>query len=410
MNKTLYYFLISIFMLANGSLFTWLFQGTPLSIWRQLIWLIGVVVFIRYLRQTDDGELWKVGKLHLYLFVYIVFLALFTLAIYNFNLVRLAYAFWIYFSGIPFMLLPFIWSDSGIKAQRFYDMFIGLGCFLTVGLVTDYLSGGFFTKMFLISVVSSLKDILKDGRFCFLSEAPTTFGVYYCFCLFCTLYRLYISESNMTKLILLLVSLTYMVGGWMTGSRQIVFVLALTFFVSMAYYLCFVMDKKQFIIPVVVIVAFAIPSVKSFLFADEAYQNRYSAKLIKKDSRYTAWERGFKENVVDDVGIFLVGKAVALSQGQKALKNELLGSHYENTYFSRLSEIGVMGIVLLLLPVLYLCRYWSRSSFFNVALFAFFLSYLLISYVSPNGTHQTTQMTIYLAFGLFLKRKYFEIE
>lgn len=409
MTKTLYFFLVSIFMLANGSLFTWLFQGTPLNIWRQLVWIIGVVIFIRYLRQTEDGELWKVGKWHLYFFVYIVFLALFTFATYNFNLVRLAYAFWIYFSGVPFVLLPFIWRNSGIKAQRFYDLFIGMGCFLTTGLIIDYLSGGFFTKMFLISVASSLKDILKDGRFCFLSEAPTTFGVYYCFCLFCTLYRLYISESNMAKLILLLVSLTYMVGGWMTGSRQIVFVLALTFFVSMAYYLCFVIDRKQFIIPVVLIVAIAIPSVKSFLLADEAYQNRYSAKLIKNDSRYASWERGFKENVVDDVGIFFVGKAVALSQGQKAQKNELQGSHYENTYFSRLSEIGVVGIVLLLLPILYLCRYWSRGSFFNVALFAFYLSYLFISYVSPNGTHQTTQMTIYLAFGLFLKREYFEI-
>lgn len=409
MMKTLYFYLISIFMLANGSLFTWLFQGTPLNIWRQLIWMIGVVIFIKYLRQTEDVELWKVGKLHLYFFIYIVFLTLFTFAIYNFNLIRLGYAFWIYFSGLPFMLLPFIWSDSGIKAQRFYDIFTGLGCFLTIGLISDYLSGGFFTKMFLISVASSLEDILKDGRFCFLSEAPTTFGVYYCFCMFCTLYKLYISESNLTKFILLLASLTYMIGGWMTGSRQIVFVLALTFFVSMAYYLCFVMDKKLFVIPVVIIVIIAIPSIKSFLFEEDAYQNRYSAELIKNDSRYASWERGFRENVVDNVNIFFVGKAVALSQGQKALKTELQGSHYENTYFSRLSEIGIMGVILLLFPILYLYKHWSRGSFFDVSLLAFFLSYLFISYVSPNGIHQTTQMTIYLAFGLLLKRDYFEI-
>lgn len=409
MTKTLYFYFISIFMLANGSMFTWLFQGTPLNTWRQLIWLIGVVIFIKYLRQTEEAELWKAGKLHFYFFIYIVFLALFTFAIYNFNLVRLGYAFWMYFSGIPFMLLPFIWSDSGINAKRFYDIFTGLGSFLTIGLIADFLSGGFFTKMFLISVASSLEDILKDGRFCFLSEAPTTFGVYYCFCLFCTLYRLYISESNLTKFLLLFASLAYIIGGWMTGSRQIVFVLALTFFVSMAYYLCFVMDKKQFVIPVVIVVAIAVPSVKSFLFAEKAYQNRYSTELIKKDSRYAAWERGFKENVVNDVGIFFVGKAVALSQGQKARKTELQGSHYENTYYSRLSEIGIVGVILLLFPILYLCKHWNRGSFFNVSLLAFFLSYLFISYVSPNGIHQTTQMTVYLALGLFLKREYFEI-
>lgn len=409
MTKTLYFYLISIFMLASGSLFTWLFQGTPLNMWRQLIWLIGIVTFFRYLRQTEEAELRNVSKWHFYFFIYIVFLALFTFAVYNFNLVRLAYAFWIYFSGLPFILLPFIWSDSGFKAQRFYDIFIGLGCFLTIGLIIDFLSGGFFTKMFLISVASSLEDILKERRFCFLSEAPTTFGVYYCFCLFCTLYRLYISKHNLTKFLLLLVSLTYIIGGWVTGSRQIVFVLALTFFVSMAYYLCFVMDKKQFLIPVIIIVVITIPSIKSFLFADEAYQNRYSTELIKHDPRHTSWERGFKENVVDDIDIFLCGKAVALSQGQKAHKNEIIGSHYENTYFSRLSEIGIVGVILLLFPILYLCKHWRRNTFFNVSLLAFFLSYLFISYVSPNGIHQTTQMTVYLAFGLFLKKEYFEI-
>lgn len=59
MNKILVFYFLSIFMLANGSLFTWLFQGTPLNIWRQLIWLIGLMFFIRYIRITDSWELKK---------------------------------------------------------------------------------------------------------------------------------------------------------------------------------------------------------------------------------------------------------------------------------------------------------------------------------------------------------------
>ena len=97
-------------MLTNGSLFTWLFQGTPLNIWRQLIWLIGLMFFIRYIRITDSWELKKIARNH-GIIGYVIFIqALLTYAIYNFNVVRLGYAFWVYFAGLPFLLLPYFYS------------------------------------------------------------------------------------------------------------------------------------------------------------------------------------------------------------------------------------------------------------------------------------------------------------
>ena len=174
-------------MLANGSLFTWLFQGTPLNIWRQLIWLIGLMFFIRYIWITDFWKLKKIAKSH-GIIGYVIFIqALLTYVICNFNVVRLGYAFWVYFAGLPFLLLPYLWAESGRKPQTFYNIFIILGLFLTIGLVIDFVSGGFFTRMFLVSVVSSSEGMLDDGRFCFLYEAPTTLGVYYSFFLFCTI-------------------------------------------------------------------------------------------------------------------------------------------------------------------------------------------------------------------------------
>lgn len=340
---------------------------------------------------------------------YVIFIqALLTYAIYNFNVVRLGYAFWAYFFGLPFLLLPYLWVESGRKPQTFYNIFIILGLFLTIGLVIDFVSGGFFTRMFLVSVVSSSEGMLDDGRFCFLSEAPTTFGVYYSFCLFCTLYRLYISNSNAVKLILLFIAFSFIIGAWLTGSRQIVFALALVFSVSFVYYIGFVKDKKSYVLIGLVILLLIAPSIQSFLFSEKSYQERYSSESIEEDTRYSSWERGFKENV-ENVEVFLIGKGVALSQGQKALDTEYVGSHYENTYYSRLSEIGIIGIILLLIPIICLVRNWGRITFFNISLLSFFLSYIFISYISPNGSHQTTQMVIYLACGMYLKKDYYSI-
>lgn len=409
MNKILVFYFVSIFMLANGSLFTWLFQGTPLNIWRQLIWLIGLMFFIRYIRITNSWELKKIARNH-GIIGYVIFIqALLTYVICNFNVVRLGYAFWVYFAGLPFLLLPYLWAESGRKPQTFYNIFIILGLFLTIGLVIDFVSGGFFTRMFLVSVVSSSEGMLDDGRFCFLSEAPTTFGVYYSFCLFCTLYRLYISNSNTVKLILLFIALSFIIGAWLTGSRQIVFALALVFSVSFVYYIGFVKDKKSYVLIGLVILLLIAPSIQSFLFSEKSYQERYSSESIEEDTRYSSWERGFKENV-ENVEVFLIGKGVALSQGQKALDTEYVGSHYENTYYSRLSEIGIIGIILLLLPMIYLIRNWGKTTFFNISLLSFFLSYIFISYVSPNGSYQTTQMIVYLAWGVYLKKDFYCVD
>lgn len=408
MSKVIAFYWTSIFMLANGSLFTWMFRSTPLIMWRQIIWIIGVFLLFKYVRTFNSIGLTKIVKVHLYIFIFILFQALITLAIYNFNYLRLSFAFWTYFSGIPFLIFPFFISNGGKQSvKKFYNIFVGLGCFLTIGLFIDYLTGGFFTKFFLLSVASSLEDLLSSGRYCFLSEAPTTFGVYYCFCLFCTLYRLYLETSNIKKIILFFIAILYVGGAWLTGSRQIVLVLIMELAIALIYYIIFVNGNKKFIIIGLGLLLMLIPFIKSFLFSDKTYQDRYSSNSIKEDTRYKAWENGWRENVVDNVDVFFVGKAIALSQGQKAQKGELQGSHYENTYFARLSETGIVGVFLLLLPLLYLLFYWHKTDFFNILLLLFFFSYLFISYISPNGSHQTTQMVVYLALGLFLNKKQF---
>ena len=52
----------------------------------------------------------------------------------------------------------------------------------------------------------------------------------------------------------------------------------------------------------------------------------------------------------------------------------------------------------------------GKTTFLNISLLSFFLSYIFISYVSPNGSYQTTQMIVYLAWGVYLKKDFYCVD
>ena len=295
-------------MLGNGALFTWLFQGTPFAMWRQLIWIIGLIILYKKIIYVDIFNIKSILNILGVIFIINVLQALYAIAVLDFNLVRIGYGFWTYFSGIPFLLFPYFFIEytktTGKSRLLFLDLFIYMGLFLTIGLIVDRISGGIFTKLFLISMSNGLLGLLDSGRYCFLCEAPTTFGVYYCFCMFCTLYRLYLSESNKSKLILLVISISYIVGGWMTGSRQIVLVLGIVFVIIFGFYTLFINDRKSYITFGIVLLFLSVPYIESFLYSDKAYKERFSSSSVAKDKRSQYWEEGFKENVSDNILIF----------------------------------------------------------------------------------------------------------
>ena len=145
-----------------------------------------------------------------------------------------------------------------------------------------------------------------------------------------------------------------------------------------------------------------------FLYSDKAYQRRFSSSTIRKDKRSLLWEKGFKENVSDNVAIFYFGKAFGLGHDQKWQKGEIKAPNYENTFYLRISETGIVGVFLLLVPLIYLLSHWDEFDFFNICLLSFYISYLIISYISPNGGHQTTQMVVFMALGMNLIKDEFK--
>lgn len=412
--KIIIFYFFSIVLLTNGAFVTAQTSGTPLIIWRQLIWMVGMLVVFRYFNRLNistnkslNRDYRKIVTFHRNMAFIVVVLALFTIVTYNFNLTRLAFAFWTYFSGLPFVILPFLITNTRcLSPKSFFAVFFWLGIFLTAGLIADYYTNGFFTNRYL----PSLECLITNKRYCFLSEAPTTFGVYYCFCAMSGVMYMYYTSKVIPKALISIGVLSFIIGAWFTGSRQIVAVLAFSIISSYIYYTYKEGNTKWHLLIPLILLLFIGGGIKSNLTAEDSYRQRFSSENIEEDTRSNAWEAGIEKVILTNPSILLFGEGVAYSQGQKALPNEIVGSHYENTFLARISEIGIIGALLLVYPIIWMITKWRKQTLFTFCIMLVCLSYLFISYVSPNGSHQTTQMTIFLSLGLLLNRHYFDLE
>lgn len=409
MKREICFFALAIVMLANGALFTWLFSGGVLGMWRQGIWIAGSILMAFNFKRlySWNPDAFNIVKMQMWFFLFMFVFAMFTWILQGFNLLRLAYALWIYFNGVPFLLLPCLLKWHGISPRLLFGFFSCLGVFLSAGILLDFVWGGTITAT--LGVAFKSADAVKEsGRYCFLAEAPTTFSVYYCFCMISSLWRMYESRNQLWKVLSLFASLMCLLGAWLTGSRQMVAVLVGTWCVSLGFYFLFVRDKKRSLAICITVLMLSATSITAFLYKDSSFQNRYSSKTIAKDNRTIMWNKGYSDTFGSpEWGVFLWGKGVGMTQGQRAQKGESVGSHYENTFFSRMSDVGFIGIVILVYPFFFFLRRASIHCFADVLLFCFFASYLFVCFVSPNGSHQTTQMAIFLALGIVSNKEYF---
>lgn len=408
--SVLYFYIISIFLLANGALSNFIFARLHLSIWRQLIFALGLYFMIREIKKIGySGLSAYVHKIRGFFFVIVAF-SLLTIIIDQFNVVRIAFTWWAYFSGLPFIIFPFVAGNCGWSEKKFNYFFIYLGIFQTVGLIIDFFTGGIFTNTFKV-MADDTEHLIEMGRYCFLAEAPTTFGVYYAICMMVCMKEFLREQSASKKYVLLIIAVSFLIGAWFTGSRQIVFVLGLVFSLSLVYLLMFSRKGVTSVLLLALTISVAAPTVMSKLYSDAAYEERYSDDSVKEDMRYQWWREGMQYCIFDfDIKRIVIGEAVGYVHGQKALPGERIGRHFENSIWTRMSETGIIGIWLFIFPVLIVLKNFKIRSFIDVLTLSAMIGYLFVSYVSPNGEHQTSQMSLYLAFGLYLYSKFYQNE
>lgn len=407
MNKKaiLYFYIISLFMLVNDALFTWLGHLTGIVFWRQLIWIINVVFLFDALSKQGllRPELKRICHSFNKLYIYLIFSCVYALAVAQFNPVRIVHAFIGYTYGLPFLLFPFMskkygWSDSMLNRSIIF-----IGAFMGVGFIVDYLLGGTITVMFYGSF-TSISDEFSDGRYNFLSTAPTITTMLGCLALVCCFREVVSAKRVVTKWMLLLITVIIVFGSFFSGSRQS---LAAMLMVEVAGIYTTLKSSKLSIISIagaVLVLALTFPDAQSLFEQNEGAQARYNSTAIKEDTRYLQWKEGFHDTF-NSIERMTIGEGIGYVHGMKAGSGEKVGRHYESTVYTRISEIGLIGgLIWVLLPVIYLFKYRRYSKLFLLYA-AMAIAFLFICYISPNGGSELSQISIFILLGLCIEDK-----
>jgi hypothetical protein len=329
----------------------------------------------------------------------------------GFNVVRLAYALVLGICGIPFFLFPALLVHQRHDPRNLFRFFAWLGAFFGAGLIIDGLTGGFF--------VCLKEEVLADGvkaddlfRYSFLAQIISTFGVMSVFCVTSSLYMVYWSRLPVQQLIYFGCGLLIAVGSWYSGSRQITLPALASLALGVVGYVLFVRRSKVVLTVALVLgTLFAAGMLYQFLVdnSNDETVDRYTIDSLAEDDRSYMWSDGAKA-VLGDPLVFLFGKGLAYASGQRSLPHEALGFHYENSYYSRGSETGFGGLMLLLMPCIFVFHQIIRARrrhYLDWLAFLFMGNYLFISYISPNGLHFTSQAMVYLMAGVYCFRSYF---
>lgn len=393
-------------MMYNDALFTKLGVMSGLSFWRQLISLISYIILLKLLPVArTEGYNYTLDVLGSYkkLFVYIGFASLLTIMINGFGIYRVFYAITEYAFPIPFIFVPMIAVKCGWSRSKLNRFFIGIGIFLSTGLIVDYITGGFFTTMFILSISDALENF-DSGRFYFLSTSNAIFTVYYSLCVMCCFHEYHNSNRTSVRVFLLLISFYCIFASIFCGARQTLVGLLLVEFLGLFSIVRSNATNVLFLLVSFGFLYLAVPSAQKMLSDNTGFGDRYSAAAIQEDERNETWQKGFEHCFSNTtVKRALVGDGVSYVVSMKAAKGEEVGKHYENTFFTRISELGIIvGIISLLIPIYYFWKYKKRSKHWLLYL-GVICSYFFICMISPNGGSAQTQMSMLMLLGMYFQ-------
>ena len=392
-------------MMANDAFFTWLGMQIHITFWRQLITFVGLIVVYKTIQKKDIAiyEIRKILGKYKYMFFAIFALSFLTIIIQGFNVIRIVYAWWSYAFGLPFILFPYFARQCGWSRRKIDYLFVYLGLFLSAGIFADFMLGGLFTKSFLLQVIKE-EGSFEAGRYCFLSSAPTIFSIYYCMCMMCCMHAFKHENKALKKYLLFVVALFFIYGSMFCGSRQTLAALVVVF--AFGVFDGGLKGNAFIVICVIALtVVFALPKMMVYIESNEAIGNRYTLEQIQEDERKQLWIRGVRECLTEpSLQRVLIGDGIGYVHGQKASGSEAVGTHYENTFFTRISEMGWgLGFYMLLLPVFYILKRRKTIKEGLLLYYSVCVAYIMICCVSPNGGSNTAQMALFITLGLFIE-------
>lgn len=389
---------LSIIALLCDAFFSYLFK---ISVWRQVLTISCDCIILYHAAKDFNRSDKRIFALIIFLFSYFIWRCLLTYGSLGFSPMRLIYYVWMIFWPLPFYFLPQL-------VHKYTGSFISLFKFLAftggvfgLGLTVDGLSGGFFTKLYVIPIGYASGEISLDDaldRYSFLAIHLTTSGVFLSLSLVAALYLHFYKNSY----VYLASCILMIVGSFYTGSRQITLPICLTFIIG--YFVGLKGSSlsaiKKFFIAIFTVFIFCFGVNTTINSMSDTAADRYSVNTMQKDNRSRHWKRGFEETVLVPE-VFLWGKGVSYSSGIKANKSEITGSHYENSYYSAISCCGIASLFLIIFPGVYIVyramRSLKKQRFFCILSLLFAFDYFLIAYISPNALHLATVSAMIMA-------------
>jgi hypothetical protein len=404
-----YFYLFSIIMLTNGLLFNFIFQGTVLVIWRQIIWIFGGAILILTI-QNNYSEFAKYRKIlnHLKWSIIILLVgSLFAFAYNEYNILRIILGWMFYLFGYSFLMLPLIVVKLR-KEVVFFKTLAWLGIIISIGLTIDGLYGGIFS---IFKTNYSIGGRYEVVRATFLTEAATVLGVSQVFLLICNLYTSYISKSKFWGAFYIFTSFVFLIGAWSTGSRQVFYILLFTEIVAM-YYLMLISEKNKLVTLVFIFSAFLagyfilVPIILKTNYTD--YLERFTSDTDRgNETRIRGWIDGINQLSFSNIGYWFTGHGFTYTMGQQSLPGEKVGYHMESSVWAFFSEMGFFAWYVFFWPWMYSVKLmWNmKKSFLRILFACFLLSYIFIAFISPNAAHPLSTMCLFIVLGFLVNYK-----
>jgi hypothetical protein len=414
--KIFLFYIFLLIMLTNGILFNFIFKMMGFSMWRQLFFVVGFLIFFHYvnfnnaLKQNSS----IITKNFFFSLITLFFLSFITFSFSGYNLVRIVYEISFYLYG--YILIPLAYYVQKYhKTFQFYKFFHYLGLFISVGIIVDSIVPISF--IFHENPIIALQEREVLGRVSFLSENPTTIGLILNFMLTCSVFYFYLQKKWIKKIVSLFVLIIYLYASFCTGSRQILFIMFVSSII-MGFFIFFVNPRtKDSLILIFIIIGsvFFLSHVLNSLFnnVDEKILERFSIENIEEDTRSDLWKEGLQQFSIDNSRYWFIGHGLGSTQTTQAYMkpNEYSHIHYENTYFAKFHDIGFVSFYFLLWPIFYIFKkvVFKKKSCLKYLFYSNIFAYLFISYISPNGSAYTSQVTLFILVSMVIYYSKFNI-
>lgn len=403
--------LFLIIVLPNHDIFNFLFQGTPLVVWKQLMGILLIILSFVCIESTriNDRGLSRIRLLQRLLFIIILILAI--ASFFNgLSLMRISYGAIAYlgFAGaLGFSHLCLIKN----KFFQTLNLFFYVGLFCSIGITMDY----FFPILDFLPRASDagLEDQILFG---YLRRASFLFGastIVYPFLSFSIVaISIILSQDKTNKNIIKFFLLTFLsiLAIYLTGSRSnlILILVFLTLIFLFTFSFLSLQKKIIFVAPLIALPLF-FDLLFGFVYQSESLTDRYldafSPDAAGNDNRFIVWQKGL--DLFNNFGAnFIVGNGIGSTLGMINDGFPYTG-HYESSFFQSFSEGGIFGIILRYLPFFFaavtlLLKNYAWSPIEKI-IFLWLVTYVFSVSVSPTAGAYHTQFVYFFACGIALQ-------